>query len=129
MLIAVLGVVLLSAVVGTVFFVSNTLPPYDAANDFVNDLADGRFRAAAAQLCSADQRDSDSALSVVTRHFPGNDRISVNPFGVDRDGDRATVDYTVSRERGRDSVDTFELPLRHEDGDWKPCPGDGVRLR
>jgi hypothetical protein len=55
--------------------------------------------------------------------------VSVNPFGVDRDGDRATVDYTVSEERGSDSFDTYELTLRNEGGDWKPCPGDSVRLR
>jgi hypothetical protein len=125
----VLAVFLGSVILGTVLFVSSTLPPYDAANDFVNDLADGRYRAAASQLCAADQGDSDRAISVVTRHFPGNDRVSVNPLGVDRDGDRATVDYTVSRERGSDSIDTYELALREEDGDWKPCPGDSLRLR
>jgi hypothetical protein len=125
----VLTAFLVAVVLGTVFFVSSTLPPYDAANDFVNDLADGRYSAAADQLCNSDRNDSDRALSVVTRHFPGNDRISVNPFGVDRDGDRATVDYTVSRERGSDSVDTYELPLREEGGDWRPCPGDSLRLR
>ena len=45
------------------------------------------------------------------------------------DGDRATVDYTVSEDRGSDSIDTYELTLRNEDGDWRPCPGDSVRLR
>jgi hypothetical protein len=95
----------------------------------VNDLADQRYRAAASQLCTADQSDTDRAISVVTRHFPGNDRVSVNPLGVDRDGDRATVDYTVSRDSGSDSVDTYELTLREEGGDWKPCPGDSLRLR
>jgi hypothetical protein len=125
----VLAVFLVSVVLGTVFFVSSTLPPYDAANDFMNDLADQRYRAAASQLCAADRSDSDRAISVVTRHFPGNDRVSVNPLGVDRDGDRATVDYTVSRDNGSDSVDTYELTLREEGGDWKPCPGDSLRLR
>ena len=115
--------------VGTALFVSNTLPPYDAANDFVNDLADGRPTAAAARLCRADRAHSDRALSTVTRHFPGNDRISVNPFSVDRDAERATVEYTVS-ERGGGASHTYELPLVEERGDWRPCPiGDSGTLR
>jgi hypothetical protein len=124
-LIAVLAFVVVAGGLGTVFFVSSTLPPYDAANDFVHDLADGRLRAAADQLCRADRGDTARALSVVTRHFPGNDRISVNPFGVDRDGSRATVEFTVTPAHG--AGDTFELPLREERGDWRPCPGDSLR--
>ena len=42
-LISVLAVILVSVVIGTVFFVQHTLPPFNAANDFVNDLADGEF--------------------------------------------------------------------------------------
>ena len=126
-LIAVMAVFLVSVIAGTALFVSNTLPPYDAANDFLNDLADGRLTAAANQLCSSDQDTPDRALTLVTQHFVGRERISVNPFGVDRYGDRATVDYTVSEERGSDSIDTFALPLREENGDWRPCPGDSLR--
>jgi len=125
-------VILVAFGLGTALFVSNTLPPYDAANDFVNDLADGRLRAATDRLCRADRANPAAALSTVTRHFPGNDRISVNPFGVDRDGDHATVEYTVSPSDG-DTSESYDLPLLHEAGDWRPCPsavagaGDGLR--
>jgi hypothetical protein len=128
-LISVLAVILVSVVLGTVFFVEGTYPPFDAANEFVNDLADGELDAAAAQLCAADQSNSERALSIVTRNFPGNDHVSVNPFGVDRDGDRATVDYTLSPDSDSGSGDTYELTLRKEGDDWKPCPGDSARLR
>jgi hypothetical protein len=123
--VGVLTAILLAAGVGTALFVSDTLPPYNAANDFVNDLADGRLSTAAGRLCSADRSDAARALSSVTRHFPGNDRISVNPFSVDRDGDHATVEYTVSPRGGGDNS-TFELALIDEGGDWKPCPNIGA---
>ena len=55
--------------------------------------------------------------------------MSVNPFGVDRNGDRATVDYTLSPDSDSGTGDTYELTLRKEGGDWRPCPGDSQRLR
>jgi hypothetical protein len=122
----VLGVIVLTAGLGTVFFVTATLPPFSAANDFVNDLANAKFRSAARQLCAADKDNADRALSIVTRHFPGNDQVTVNPLTVDRDGSRATVEYTVSADRSnRDH--TYELPVREEHGDWLACPGDALR--
>jgi hypothetical protein len=60
----------------------------------------------------------------------GRDNVAVNPFGVDRDGDAATVDYTVSSDDTPDNDDdskTFELRVVNEDGDWKPCPNAGAR--
>jgi hypothetical protein len=125
-LVSVLCVIVLTGVLGTVFFVTATLPPFSAANDFVNDLAGAKFRSAASQLCAADQDNADRALSIVTRHFPGNDQVAVNPLTVDRDGSRATVEYTVSADlSNRDH--TYKLPLREEHGDWLACPGDALR--
>jgi hypothetical protein len=125
-LVSVLGVIVLTAGLGTVFFVTATLPPLSASNDFLNDLAGANFRSAASQLCAADQDNADRALSIVTRHFPGNDQVAVNPLTVDRDDNRATVEYTVSADRSnRDH--TYELPLREEHGDWLACPGDALR--
>lgn len=125
-LVSVLGVIVLTVVLGTVFFVTATLPPFSAANDFVNDLAGAKFRAAASQLCAADRDNADRALSIVTRHFPGSDQVTVNPLTVDRDGSRATVEYTVSANRSNRGH-TYELPLREERGDWLACPGDVLR--
>jgi len=125
-LVSVLGVIVLTAVLGTVFFVTATLPPFSAANDFVNDLAGAKFRSAASQLCAADQDNADRALSIVTRHFPGNDQVTVNALSVDRDGNRATVEYTVSDHQSNRNH-TYELPLREEHGDWLACPGDALR--
>ena len=127
-LVAGLGVIVLAGVLGTVFFVSNTLPPYNAANDFIDDIRQGRFDAAADQLCRADQDNTDDALSVVTRTFPGHDEIAVNPLSVDVDGDTATVEFTVTADKeDTGDGDTFELALRKEGDDWKPCPGAGLR--
>ncbi len=50
----------------------------------------------------------------------------MNPLTVDRDGSRATVEYTVSADRSNQSR-TYELPLREEHGDWLACPGDALR--
>lgn len=125
-----MGVIVLIIVAGGVLFVTRTLPPYQAANDFVDDLADNKFQAAADQLCAADQDDPDAAISTVTRNFVGRDNVAVNPFGVDRSGDTATVDYTVSNDDTPDNADdskTYELRVVNEDGDWKPCPNASAR--
>lgn len=108
-----------------VLFATTTLPPYNAADDFVTDLANNRFQAAADQLCDADQNDPDAAIGTVTRHFRDRDNYFVNPFGVDRDGDVAWVDYSLSNEDTPDNDDdrvTFSLRVVDEDGEWKPCP-------
>jgi hypothetical protein len=125
-LVAVLAGIVAVAIAGTVLFVTVTLPPFSAANDFVNDLADAKYRSAARQLCAADRRDADRAISTITRHFPGNDRITVNPLGVDRDGSEATVEYTVSAKSSSHSH-TYKLRVRQEQGDWKPCPATPLR--
>ena len=126
----IIGAIVLIVIAGGALFVTRTLPPYQAANDFVDDLADNKFQEAASQLCDADSDDPDAAITSVTRHFVGRDNVAVNPFGVDRDGDAATVDYTVSNDDTSDNDDdrlTFELRVVDEDGDWKPCPNAGAR--
>ncbi len=126
----IIGLVVVLWIVGGVLFATRTLPPYQAADDFLDDVRSGRVTAAAAQLCDADSDDPDAAIETITRNFPGNDTIGVNPFGVDRDGDVATVDYTLSNEDTPDNDDdrkTYELRVVLEDGDWKPCPNPSAR--
>jgi hypothetical protein len=126
----IMGLIVLIVIAGGVLFATRTLPPYNAASDFVDDLADNKFSAAADQLCDADQDDADAAISSVTRHFVGRDNVVVNPLTVDRDGDIAWVDYTVSNDdtpENEDDTKTFQLVVVEEDGDWKPCPSGAAR--
>src|SRR5207244_727154 len=119
---AVLGVTLAAAVAGTALFVDRSLPPFDAANDFVNDILDGHEHSAARRLCSIDRADAQRAIDDVKQTFgPRRAKISVNPFGVDRSGDRATVEYTVDASGSRFDH-TYKLAVRVERGDWKVCP-------
>ena len=116
--------ILAAAGTGTALFITNTLPAFSAADDFMEDLVDDRIDAAADQLCAAARERPDTAILSVTRHFLGGENLSVNPFTVDRDGDRATVEYAI-RPRGGGDDDIYVLPLRRERGDWRPCPGAG----
>jgi hypothetical protein len=125
-LLSVIGLGIVVAIAGTVLFVDRTLPPLDAANDFLDDLADSRVDRAAEQLCSPDREDAEDAIGEVTRRFPGGDELFVNPLGVDRDGNRAWVEFTITDGNDNDDDRTYRLPLRQEDGEWRPCPGDGV---
>jgi hypothetical protein len=109
-----------------VLFVDRTLPPLEAATDFLDDLAKGRAVRAADQLCANDRDDAVSALRLITRHFPGGEDITTNPLTVDREGDRATVEYTINS-RGSGSDRTYDLGMRLEDGDWRACPSDTLR--
>ena len=126
----IMGLIVLVVIAGGVLFATRTLPPYNAASDFVDDLADNKFQSAADRLCEADQDDTDGAISTVTRHFAGRDNVVVNPLTVDRDGDIAWVDYTVSSDDSTGSDDdeeTYQLVVIEEDGDWKPCPSGGAQ--
>ena len=122
-LLSVLGIALIAAIVGTVLFVDRTVPPYDAAKDFLQDLVHNRRAEAASQLCERDRANADAVLERVVRTFFGKDGLVVNAFGVDRDGSTATVDYDVDTDPD-DDVDniTHELRLVEEDGEWRPCP-------
>ena len=125
-LVAVLGLIVISAVAGTVLFVDRTLPPLEAATDFLDDLAKGRAVRAADQLCANDRDDAVSALRLITRNFPGGEEITTNPLTVDREGDRATVEYTINA-RGSGTDRTYDLGMRLEGGDWRACPSDTLR--
>jgi hypothetical protein len=108
-------------VAGTVLFFTNTWPPFETASDFTGDLEDGDVNDAYAQLCSRlrgpEGRDSFEAFA--DDFLDGLLTISVNPFGVDRDGNRASVDFTANY-RGNRHAD-LELALVHERGDWRVC--------
>lgn len=123
-LVAVMVAILAVAGAGTALFISNTLPAFSAADDFMEDLVEARFDAAADQLCTSASGRAEAAILSVTENFIGGENLSVNPFTVDRDGDRATVEYTV-RPRGGGEDDIYVLPLRRERGDWRPCPAAG----
>lgn len=101
-LVVVMVAILAVAGAGTALFISNTLPPFSAADDFMEDLVDGRVDAAADQLCDAASERADAAILSVTRHFLGGEHLSVNPFTVDREGDRATVEYAIRPRAGGD---------------------------
>lgn len=94
------------------------------ANAYFGDLADGDYAGAYDRLCAATRRDVPEATFVdsMKRDFSGVfaiDGYGANPFGVDIDGDRAGVDFSVSYENARSSDVT--LHLRREDGTWRPC--------
>lgn len=116
---ALLAVIVVLGVTGAVLFVQKIKPPIDAANAFLSDVDDGDFAAAFDQVCARDQDllDEDD-VGGVYRFF---DDFEVNPFDVDVDGDRATVGFDAD---GLDSDEKLELPLREEDGEWRPCLTD-----
>ena len=120
-LVAVMVTIFAIAGVGTALFISNTLPAFSASDDFMDDLVDGRFEAAADRLCRLASARPEAAIVSITQHFIGGEHLSMNPFTVDRDGDRATVEYTIQpRDGGDDRV--YALAMRYERGKWKPCP-------
>ena len=79
MLVAVLGLTVAAAVAGTVLFVDRTLPPYNAAHSFINDVIHGRTSAAAARLCAADREHTQDAIDAVRNTFGfGPTTVTVN---------------------------------------------------
>lgn len=123
-LVSVLAVIFVVLGIGTALFVSNTLPPYSAAHDFIEDIVDGDLGSAGNRLCRAHDDSPETAIAEVLQNFGGGRSVSVNPFTVDREGDRATVEYGIRpRDGGEDRV--YELPMRKEGGDWVACPGAG----
>ncbi|HEX6312215.1 MAG TPA: hypothetical protein VF152_11390 [Acidimicrobiia bacterium] len=127
MLGALLAVILALGITGTTLFVTKIKPPIDSANEFLAAVDDGRFESAFAQLCSADRRDTSPAdLEAFLAVFYGRELVSgyqVNPFDVDIDGDSATVGFDAD---SLDDDEKFELPLRKESGEWRPCFADAL---
>ena len=125
-LIGVMALIVGIAIAGTVLFATNTLPPLRTAYHFTNDLADGDNPGAYANLCArlrgpGGRSDFDDFATAIRRDL---DRFEVNPFGVGRNGNRATVDFTAHHDNGRHT--NLELVLVHEAGDWRVCD---VRFR
>ena len=120
-LVAALVLTLGIAVAGTVLFATNTWPPLSTAFDFTNDLEDGDVDGAYAQLCDRLRTPAgrDDFDEFADEFLDGLVSVSVNPFGVDRDDDRASVDFTTSY-RGDRHID-LELALVNERGDWRVC--------
>ena len=109
------------AIAGTALFMTNTWPPLEAASDFANDLEDGDLEGAYAQMCDAfketvGREEFDLFASSLLAEAIS---IEVDPFGVDRDGDRATVDLTVHQRGGRS--DDFGILVFNVDRGWRPC--------
>ncbi len=125
-LLATLSLILVMAVAGTVLFITRTLPPYNGARDFLNDVSHNRTDAAHGRLCAADVGSPQAALQAVRQALTGGKTFAVNPLGVDRSGNTAKVDFTVSYRSGQ-SNQTFSLPLALEHGSWKACPNLAVR--
>jgi len=124
-LLSVCGLILVIAIAGTVLFVTRTLPPYNGAHDFVSDVIHNRPNAAAAKLCDEDRGDAESALRAIRQKLGfQSGSVSVNPFTVEREGDRATVEYSIDYTHS-DRNPTFDLHMRLEHGDWLACPLSG----
>jgi hypothetical protein len=126
-LVVALTVIAVALIAGTVLFIDRTVPPYDAARDFLHDVIRGR--PVSGQLCADDRKNAEGAVARVDDTFNssssfGGAKISVNSLGVDRSDDTATVKYAVDPSVG--STHTFKLPMREEGGDWKACPSDGI---
>ena len=123
-LLIVLGLILAMGVIGTILFVSRTLPPYRAANDFIGDVVHDQPGDAAHNLCSADAGTPEAAIQHVrgvVNQYGTFRSMSVNPLGVDRTGDSAEVDVSITYENGKSSR-TYPLTVRLENGSWKACP-------
>jgi hypothetical protein len=125
-LLGALSLIVVMTIGGTVLFVTRTLPPYNGARDFLNDVSHDRTDAADNRLCAADSGSPQAALQVVRQALTGGKTFAVNPLGVDRSGDTATVDFTVTYRSGQSSQ-TFSLPLTYENGTWKACPSPALR--
>jgi hypothetical protein len=119
-LVAAMAAILVVTIAGTVLFFTQTYPPLSAAHDFTDEIRDGDFDDAFEQVCTPLRtpalRDDFDQLA---RRLSRADDVSIDIFSVDRDGDRATVDFDATY-----GDDTFEatLPLVREAGDWRPCP-------
>jgi hypothetical protein len=125
-LVLTLGTIVAIAIAGTVLFVTRTLPPYQGAYDFLDDVNAGREQAAINGLCAASRDDPAAAFGELARRIDTGDTVTVNFLSVDRDGNRATVEYVVDPP-GTTVGLTYELLVREEGGDWKACPGTSLR--
>jgi len=114
----VLTLIVALGVTGTVLYVTNVKPVIDAANAVFDDVEEGDDEQAFARLCAEDRdRFTPGEIGAALGRF---EDASVDPFSVDISGDDATVEFDASVSPDPDT-DTFELGLRREGGDWRPC--------
>jgi hypothetical protein len=121
-LLVALGLVVAMAAAGTALFVTRTLPPYNAARHFLDDVSNDQGNAS--HLCAARADNPDQAVRQVRdrlESFGSIRNLSPNAFGVDRTDDTAKVDFVVNYNGGRSSR-TFSLLVVDENGSWKACP-------
>lgn len=119
-LLIVLGLIVAMAAGGTVLFASRTLPPYNGARHFLDDVRNDQPNPS--HVCSADT--PDQAVRQVRdrlQSFGDVNTIAPNAFGVDRTDNTAKVDFTVTYHGGRSSR-SFSLLVVDESGTWKACP-------
>ena len=127
-LVLALGTIAAFGIAGTALFATRTLPPYQGAYDFLDDVTAGRERDAIERLCAADRDDPEAAFSELGRRIGFGTTVTVNFLGVDRDGERAIVEYQVDLPgSGTTTGKSYDLPMREEGGDWKACPGAPLR--
>jgi hypothetical protein len=123
-LVLALVVILMIGTAGTTLFFTRTFPPLSATYDFTDDIRDGNIDSAYAQVCSRLQSTSSQRnFETFARRIQRADSLSVNLFSVDRNGNRASVDFSTTYGDSTGSV-TTTLRLVHEDGDWRPCGAD-----
>jgi hypothetical protein len=123
-----LGTIAAFGIAGTALFATRTLPPYQGANDFLDDVTAGHEQDAIDRLCAADRDDPEAAFSELDRRIGFGTTVTANFLGVDRDGERAIVEYQVDLPgTGTATGKSYDLPMREEGGDWKACPGASLR--
>jgi len=118
----VLGLIVAIAAAGTVLFVTRTLPPYNGARHFLDDVSNDQ--ANASHLCAAQADNADQAVRQVRSRlesFGSIHNVAPNVFGVDRSDNTARVDFVVNYNGGRSSR-TFTLLVVDENGSWRACP-------
>ena len=113
-------------IAGTVLFVTRTLPPYQGAYDFLDDVTAGHEQAALDRLCAEDRDNPEAAFSELGHRLGFGATLTVNFLGVDRDGEHATVEYQIDAP-GTGVGKSYDLPMRKEGGDWLACPGASLR--
>ena len=125
-LVLALGTIAAFGIAGTALFATRTLPPYQGAYDFLDDVTAGHEQDAIDRLCAADRDDPEAAFSELGSRLDFGARVTVNFLGVDRDDDHATVEYQIDPP-GTAVGTSYDLPMRKEGGDWLACPGASLR--
>jgi hypothetical protein len=118
-------VVLLIAGIG--LFVAKVKPPIDDANAYLGDIADRDYESAFDRLCEAERVDGSATTFAADLEgvalLSDVDEFEITPFGVDVDGDSATVDVDLAPDDLGAFDAVVDLQLEKEDGDWRPCGG------